>query len=57
MKRLKNKILKASAYFAGFVAAFSAACLDGRKWIPFAVAFIVSAAWLTLLAVANAKKY
>lgn len=50
---MKNKLLKASAYLAGFLIILSGCMLDSEAiHIPLIVGF-VSAGWLLLLAYAN----
>lgn len=53
--RLKAKILKASVYLAVFVNMFSVCCVDSDGWLgwAFLLLFVVSGAWLFLMAWAN----
>lgn len=53
--RLKAKILKASVYLALIVNMFSVCCVDSEGWLGmvFLLLFMVSGAWLFLMAWAN----
>lgn len=53
MGKVRNFLIKSSLKIAGLVAIFSACCVDSEEWVPFFVAFCISAGWICLVGYAN----